>query len=400
MSRRGFLGAGATAAAAAAVAGCGPGSPSGKTRTTVGAASAPAAQQVAFHGAHQAGIVTPQQQHLRFAAFDLKTENRDELADLLRVWSDTAAGLMAGAARDATGEARELAPARLTLTFGLGPGLFAADRRLGLADRRPAALAAIPSFGADAFDRRRCDGDLGVQICSDDAQVAFHAFHALSNAARGVAEPRWLQAGFLGERPSGTTNRNLLGFKDGTRNLDVRDAGTTGAQLWAAAGDGAPWMAGGTYLVARRVRTVLDVWDATSVAGQEQTIGRRKDTGAPLGGRAEHDAPDFAASGPNGPTIPADAHVRLAAPEHNGGARLLRRGYNYDDGIDADTAQVDAGLFFISFQRDPRRQFVPIQRRLAASDALGQHLIHTASAVFACPPGAAGGGYVGEGLFI
>jgi deferrochelatase/peroxidase EfeB len=157
-------------------------------------------------------------------------------------------------------------------------------------------------------------------------------------------------------------------------------------------------MDGGTYLVARRVRTVLDVWDASSIAGQESTIGRRKLSGAPLGGRHEHDEPDLAATGSGGLTIPADAHIRLAAPETNHGARLLRRSYNYDDGIDHDTAQIDAGLFFICFQRDPRRQFVPIQRRLAGNDALAQHLIHTASAIFACPPGVAPGGYVGQEL--
>jgi deferrochelatase/peroxidase EfeB len=356
---------------------------------------------VPFHGAHQAGIATAQQDHLRFAAFDLTTESLDDLRGLLSSWTEDAAALTAGVRAARPSEASELTPGRLTITFGFGPTLFRKDGkdRFGLAARRPAALEEIPAFGADAFDKRRCGGDLAVQICSDDAQVAFHAFHVLMNAARGIAEPRWLQAGFLGERPKGETNRNLLGFKDGTRNLDAGDASIAGTQLWASAEDGASWMAGGTYLVARRVRTVLDVWDATSVRGQEQTIGRRKASGAPLGGRAEHDEPDFRAAGPGGPTIPADAHIRLASPEANGGAKLLRRGYNYDDGIDADTAQVDAGLFFICFQRDPRKQFVPIQRRLAANDALAQHVIHTASAVFACPPGAKPGETIGQALF-
>jgi deferrochelatase/peroxidase EfeB len=190
----------------------------------------------------------------------------------------------------------------------------------------------------------------------------------------------------------------VLGFKDGSRNFDRSDRVLTERHLWVSASDGARWMDGGTYMVARRVRTVLDVWDATSTAGQESTIGRHKLSGAPLGGRHEHDQPDFAATGPGGLKIPADAHVRLASPEANDGARLLRRSYNYDDGIDHDTGQIDAGLFFICFQRDPRRQFVAIQRRLARSDALGQHLIHTSSAVFACPPGVAPGGYVGRQL--
>jgi deferrochelatase/peroxidase EfeB len=371
VSRRGFL---ALAGAAAVATGC------GDERTTPEPATQPRARPagtVPFHGAHQAGIVTAQQRHLRFGAFDLQATRREDLQDLLRAWTIVAAALTAGRAvassdpaKRETGETTELSPSRLTITFGFGPSLFerGGEDRLGLAAQRPAALAAIPAFGADALDDDRSDGDLAVQICADDAQVAFHAFHALTSAARGVAEPRWLQSGFLGDQPAGTTPRNLLGFKDGSRNLAVADAALTDRHLWAGDDDGARWMAGGTYLVARRIRTVLDVWDATSTAGQESTIGRHKASGAPLGGRREHDAPDLAATGPGGPAIPSDAHIRLAAPETNGGAQLLRRSYNYDDGIDHATAQVDAGLFFICFQRDPRHQFVSIQRRLAAID--------------------------------
>ncbi|MET0603655.1 MAG: iron uptake transporter deferrochelatase/peroxidase subunit [Baekduia sp.] len=402
VSRRAFLALGGAGVAATLTAtGCGS-APTG----TKAAAKPPirARTSVPFHGAHQAGIVTAQQRHLRFAAFDLQATRREDLEQLLRAWTDVAATLTAGhrvtsadPAKSDTGEAADLPAARLTVTFGFGPSLFEHDG-LGLASQRPVALEAIPGFGADALDRTRSDGDMAIQVCADDSQVAFHAIHALIGAARGVAEPRWLQSGFLGEQSAGTTPRNLLGFKDGSRNLDVRDDALTGRHLWANAADGTPWMDGGSYLVARRVRTVLDVWDATSTAGQESTIGRHKASGAPLSGQHEHDEPDFSHAGPGGLTIPADAHIRLAAPEHNHGAQLLRRGYNYDDGIDHDTGQIDAGLFFICFQRDPRRQFVPIQRRLARSDALGQHLIHTASAVFACPPGVAPGGYVGQQL--
>jgi deferrochelatase/peroxidase EfeB len=402
VSRRAFLAlGGAGAAAALAATGCGSAPASTK------AAAEPVARAqatVPFHGTHQAGIVTAQQHHLRFAAFDLQATRREDLEQLLRAWTEVAATLTAGhrvtsadPAKSDTGEAAELSAARLTITFGFGPSLFEHDG-LDLSSQRPSALAAIPAFGADALEQRRSDGDLAIQVCADDAQVAFHAIHALAGAARGVAEPRWLQSGFLGEQPAGATPRNVLGFKDGSRNFDRSDRVLTERHLWASASDGARWMDGGTYMVARRVRTVLDVWDATSTAGQESTIGRHKLSGAPLGGRHEHDQPDLAATGPGGLKIPADAHIRLASPEANGGAQLLRRSYNYDDGIDHDTGQIDAGLFFICFQRDPRRQFVAIQRRLARSDALGQHLIHTSSAVFACPPGVAPGGYVGQQL--
>jgi deferrochelatase/peroxidase EfeB len=402
VSRRAFLALGG-AGAAATMVGTGCGAEPADTKRAA-EPSARSRATIPFHDAHQAGIVTAQQRHLRFAAFDLQATRREELQQLLHAWTDVAATLTAGrrvtspdpAKRD-TGEAAELSPANLTITFGFGLSLFEREG-LGLASQRPAALAVIPAFGADALQQRRSDGDLAIQVCADDAQVAFHAIHILTGAARGLAEPRWLQSGFLGEQPAGTTPRNLLGFKDGSRNLDGRDGALTGRHLWASAADGARWMDGGTYLVARRVRTVLDVWDATSTAGQESTIGRHKASGAPLGGQHEDDEPDFAATGPGGLTIPADAHIRLASPETNNGVQLLRRSYNYDDGIDHDTAQIDAGLFFICFQRDPRRQFVPIQRRLAANDALAQHLIHTASAIFACPPGVAHGGYVGQQL--
>jgi deferrochelatase/peroxidase EfeB len=95
--------------------------------------------------------------------------------------------------------------------------------------------------------------------------------------------------------------------------------------------------------------------------------------------------------------IPSDAHVRLAAASNNGGVRILRRGYNYADDIDPATGQRDEGLIFISYQRDPR-QFVRLQRRLAGHDALTKHILHVGSAIFACPPAAGPGGFVGDAL--
>jgi deferrochelatase/peroxidase EfeB len=158
-------------------------------------------------------------------------------------------------------------------------------------------------------------------------------------------------------------------------------------------------MHNGTYMIVRRIRMLLDVWDATSQTEQEATIGRQKANGAPLGAHAEHDPLDLTATRSDGsPLIPSDAHVRLTAAANNGGARILRRGYNYADAIDPATGQRDAGLIFISFQRDPR-QFVQLQRRLAAHDALSKHILHTGSAVFACPPAAPPDGFIGQALF-
>ena len=89
--------------------------------------------------------------------------------------------------------------------------------------------------------------------------------------------------------------------------------------------------------------------------------------------------------------IPVDAHVRLASAAVNDGERILRRGYSFTDGVDESLGELEAGLFFIAFQRDPEKQFVAIQRRLGSNDALNEYIKHVGSAVFAVPPGAAPG---------
>ena len=168
--------------------------------------------------------------------------------------------------------------------------------------------------------------------------------------------------------------------------------------VWVGATESPAWMRGGTYMVARRIRMLLEIWDRSSLADQEQTIGRSKYSGAPLGRREEFDPLELEAEKGGRPLIPADAHVRLASASFNGGERILRRGYSFTDGVDERLGELDAGLFFICFQRDPDKQFVAIQRRLGRNDALNEYIRHVGSAVFAIPPGARPGGYVGEPL--
>jgi deferrochelatase/peroxidase EfeB len=310
-----------------------------------------------FHGAHQAGIVDPAPANLSMAGFDLVSRDRDSLALALRTLTAVAASLAAAAES-------------LTVTMGLGPSLFD-DDRLALADRRPSPLVALPAFPGDALDPRASDGDLCVQACAADANTAHLAVRALLNATRPQLSLRWRLAGF--RAVDGTRDpRGIFGFRDETSNLDPSED-----QLWVS--DGPQWMHGGTYLVMRRIRLLLDTWDRTDVADQEAMIGRTRDTNVRLNA---------------GPT----AHTRLAAPSANGGATLLRRGYSYDAGADPN-GLMDAGLIFLSFQRDPGRQFVPIQRRLAADDVLNAFSQHQASALFACPPGCAEGSWIGEELF-
>jgi deferrochelatase/peroxidase EfeB len=378
------------------------------------AASDPEADLVAFHGPHQAGIATAPQDHLNLAAFDLVTNSRRDLAELMRTWTAAAAELTAGrpvAALDDdlvsppvdTGETVGSGPANLTLTFGFGPGLFSGENgedRFGLRGSRPAALVPLPSFPGDDLDPARGGGDLVVQACADDPLVAFHAVHNLARQARGVAALRWSQLGF--GRTSSTsrhqeTPRNLMGYKDGTNNIQTGDEAMMRDQVWVGA-EGPDWMRGGTFMVVRRIRILIEAWDRSSLDEQQRTIGRLKYSGAPLGAQHEFDAVDLNALGDTGQlVVPIGAHIREAAPTTNGGVHLLRRGYSFDDGVD-DFGEQDAGLFFICFQRDPRRQFIAVQRRLAARDGLNQYIRHTGSAVFACPTGVTAGRWVGQDL--
>jgi deferrochelatase/peroxidase EfeB len=318
----------------------------------------------AGQGAHQPGIVTRQPAHLALAAFDVVTSDRRGLRELLLAWSSAAARL-----------AHE--PGGAELTFGLGAGLFDADR-FGLDALRPVALAPLPAFPRDALDPARCGGDVCVQLGADVPAALVEALLLLEHSAHGAAVARWTQTGFRGGtlRRDGHPRvpRDLLGFLEGADNL--RFARQLERHVWAAGRD-RTWLAGGTYLVYRRVRLDLEGWRALPLDEQERIVGRRRTTGAVL--------------------EPETGHVALAAPRETEGG-MLRRGFNYFDGTDPATGRIDAGLVFLAFVRDPRRQYVPVQRRLAEEDALSAHAVHTASAVFAVPPAIRPGSFVAGDL--
>jgi deferrochelatase/peroxidase EfeB len=366
--------------------------------------------QIPFHGEHQAGIATPVQDRLHFAAFDVTTGDRAELVTMLRRWTAAAAAMTAGrevgdgavsgvaeAPPDDTGEAQGLPASRLTLTIGFGPTLFEKDGkdRFGIARRRPEALIDLPRFAGDALDPDRSGGDICVQACADDPQVAVHAIRNLARIGFGTVGVRWSQLGFgktSSTTPEAQTPRNLMGFKDGTHNVAGTDTATLDRHVWVAPGDGAAWMTGGSYLVARRIRMHIETWDRTSLKEQEDVFGRDKKEGAPYGKVHEHDAPDLKAMLPT-------SHVRLAHPDSNDGLRILRRGYSFTDGTDG-LGRLEAGLFFLAYQRDVRKAFVPLQRKLSAHDALNEYIQHVGSAVFACPPGVRKSGeWWGQALF-
>jgi dye decolorizing peroxidase len=352
-----------------------------------------------FYGAHQSGVATPPQAHAMFVALDLLPQGgrsaRDTLTAVLKLWTSDAARLTQGDPALADTEPElALRPARLTVTVGLGPSVF---DRVGLAHLRPEPVTELPTFGTDRLEPAWCGGDLLLQICADDPVVIAHAGRVLLKNVRSRTRQRWRQSGFRnahGSNRPGGSMRNLMGQVDGTANL--RDDQAFDRYVWA---DGAatPWFAGGTVLVIRRIRAEMDTWDELDRPSKELTVGRRLDTGAPLTGRKETDEPDLDATVDGIPVIPPNSHVALAR-HRTDDEQFLRRPYNYDD-PPGDDRTTDSGLIFASYQRDPARQFVPVQRRLAAGDALNQWITTIGSATFAILPGVpTHGGFLGQSL--
>ncbi|CAL8898102.1 iron-dependent peroxidase [Kocuria varians] len=373
---------------------------------------------VDFHGEHQAGIVTPAQDRLCFASLNVLTKDRAELISLLKDWTAACRRITRGldvtetgfdggseyAPPQDTGEAHDLSAAHLTVTVGFGRSLFqdsSGKDRFGLKAHLPKGLIELPHFAGDQLEDARTGGDLCIQACADDPQVAVHAVHNLIRMGFGVVSTRWMQLGFGRTSSTSTaqaTPRNLFGFKDGTANLKAEDSAAIDDHVWVRDDS---WLSGGTYLVARRIRMILETWDREALSGQEKIIGRTKGTGAPLSGGEEFTPVDLNMMGSgNQPIVPVDSHVRLAHPDTNHGVQMLRRGYNYADGTDT-LGNMDVGLFFIAMVKDPATGFVPIQKKLAREDALSEYLRHTGSGLFAVPPGvpADENAYLGQQLF-
>lgn len=358
---------------------------------------------VAFYGEHQAGIVTPARQQARtcVTAFDLRPgADREVLRALLRRWTAAAASLTQGQPVSGNGDTIAVGsgPASLTITVGFGPSLFG---KAGLpAAARPAALAPLPSFPGERLDPARSDGDLGVLICANDPLVVFHAARTLQRLAAGTATARWQMNGFCRTPGAASseegTQRNLMGQLDGTNNPHPTDP-TFSAAVFASTDAQPSWLQGGSFLVVRRIRMLLNMWDGLSVTDQEKLVGRRKDNGAPLSGGSEFTPANYGTRAADGSfAIPENAHIRLASAAFNNGSAMLRRGYSYADGIAADGAGLDAGLLFMAWQADPRTGFIPVHRQLIAADALNPYIRHETSALFGMPGGVAEGQYLGH----
>ncbi len=399
VSRRGLLGGAIGAAAAVPIA---------MQAGDSASADSESASSYPFEGTHQQGIVTPAQEAACYVALDVVATTRAQLVAALRTLTTTARFLTTGGTPPDNGL---LAPAwdsgvlgsdipadGLTVTVSVGAGLF--DHRFGLKAHKPRHLRRMDEFAGDALDRSVCDGDLLIQVCAHHRDTVVHAVRQLLRETRGALAVRWRRDGFMSPpRPSGTP-RNLLGFKDGTANPPATDPTLMDRLVWTSAGSGEPaWVAGGSYHVVRVIRMLVEFWDRISVVEQQNIFGRERDTGAPLTGSHEFDAPDFL-NDSTGDVIRFDAHIRLANPrtEDTADQRMLRRSYNYDAGVEAN-GNLDMGLIFTCFNADLDRQFATVQRRLAG-EPLGDYISPFGGGYYFALPGVTGADdWYGRGLF-
>ena len=350
---------------------------------------------VPFYGTHQAGIVTPAQSHAQYIGLDLvDPTNVRALAGVLNLWTQDASRLTQ--ARPSLSDTEpELAtlPSNLTVTVGVGDRIFRAP---SLAPLRPSWLTPLPAFSIDKLDPRWGQTDLVLHVGSDDPMSLAHAARMLTASVRRSVRVRWVQRGFRnspGMAPG--TMRNLFGQVDGT----VQPAsGNFDTLLWDDGHD-QPWMAGGTSLVLRRIAMHMDTWESVDRRGRELSTGRTLDTGAPLTGSDEFDDPDFTATRGGIPVIPASSHI---ARSHrlNDHEQFLRRSYNYDDAPEPGSPDTsNSGLIFAAYQRDPVRQYLPVQQRLADHDDLNEWTTPIGSSVYAMLPGASESRALGASLF-
>jgi len=403
ISRRGFV-TGALSAGAGAAVGAG----ATYALTNSGQRPAPAPDRpeifVPFEGPHQTGITAlPIPEQGLVASFNVQSRNRDGLTTALKELTEEIRGLMAGhppETRDGayppvdSGILGEKPPAdNLSIVVGVGASLF--DERFGLADRKPNELETMPFLANDKLDPKISHGDISIIFEAGHNDTVQFALRQVMRRTRSDLVLRWMIDGYArgigaGQASEAQTPRNLLGFKDGTANLDVDDAALMDRHVWVGAQDGEPeWAVGGSYQAVRIIRNFVEFWDRTRLVEQEQLIGRSKVSGAPLGLTGEFTDPDYP-SDPDGKRIPLDAHIRLANPRtpETDESRILRRGFNYSRGFDG-AGRLDQGLAFIAYQRSLEKGFLTVQRRLKG-EPLEEYIMPVGGGFFFMLPGVTG----------
>jgi deferrochelatase/peroxidase EfeB len=409
LNRRNFLKGTAAGAAGTALAGgvlIG-GAHADANAATVSSGDPVEAASYPFHGGNQSGVLTPgpsgKQAFTCVAAFDSMAADKAALAQLLQTVTERARFLTAGGIPPNLGVSQPpsdsdvlgpVIPADgLTVTLSVGSTLF--DDRYGLAARKPLKLKPMTTFPDDSPEAAWLHGDLLVQLCANHPDTIHHAIRDIAKHTRGAMQLRWKIEGYNAPpRPSGT-GRNLLGFKDGTAN----PTGSLASDLvWVDDPAEPAWAHGGSYLVVRLIRMLVEFWDRVSINEQEGMFGRRRDTGAPLDGTNEFDTPNYKAD-PHGTVIPLDSHIRLANPRtpQTANQRLIRRSYSYDLGMDLN-GNLQAGHIFIAYQQDVERQFETVQQRLAGEPLIDYVQPFGGGYFFTLPGVGDAGDWYGKGL--
>jgi deferrochelatase/peroxidase EfeB len=420
VSRRQFLAGGLAGTAVAGLggtvaAGCSDSTSGSSGRdggdTSTGDGTAPAgARYLPFRGTHQTGISHPANEQGLLAAFTVTADNRDELRETLRALSTESERLMSGEPYEDRNPAypplhtgtvgNPPPPADLSVVVSVGASLF--DHRYGLASRKPLALENMPFLANDRLDPERSHGDLLLTVTSAHEDVNLFALRQLMRATRGTLALHWMLGGYNRRTRAArgeAGKRNLMGFIDGTSNLDPSNDAVMGRYVWVQPGDDEPaWTVGGTYHVVRVIRMLVEFWDRTRLSEQESIIGRRKESGAPLGGEIETDVPDYSTDA-DGEVTPLDAHIRLANPRTTDteGDLIFRSGLSFSRGFDGD-GQLDQGLAFVSFQRR-LSQFLNTQARLAG-EPLEEYIVPEGGGFYFALPGVTDDGeFLGAQLF-
>lgn len=407
ISRRQFIGAAAGVSSAALL-----GSYAGlSSRSATGATTNELSnERFDFRGKHQAGVTTPSQASAIVAAFDITVQGRDELLSIFKTLTNEIEPLTqseeirernsAFAPHDNLINGTNPPADGLTVTVSVGSSLF--DGRYDLENRKPKQLEKMPHFPNDNINPTRSHGDLLVQICAHHAETCHRALRIIMRATRSGLVLKWLEQGFIQPNKLGhgkSSTRNLLGFKDGTANINAKVEDLMDELVWVQGTDDEPdWTIGGTYVVARSIRSFVEHWDRTSLTEQEQIIGRRKSAGEPIGSKNEDDTPIFHKN-PHGRQIKMDAHIRLANPRESSTEknRILRRGYNYSRGFDA-AGHLDQGLLFICFQKSLRDGFLTVQERLNG-EPLEEYIEPNGGGFYFTLPGVEPGSYLGSQMF-
>jgi deferrochelatase/peroxidase EfeB len=355
-----------------------------------------------FYGAHQAGIVTPQQASMMLVAFDVLASDKAELERLFRLLTDRFAFLTQGGPAPAVTNPQlppmdsgilgaDIAPDNLTMTLSVGTSLF--DERFGLSKHKPTQLQTMRRFPNDSLDAEQCHGDLLLQICANTQDTVIHALRDIIKRTPDLLAVRWRRDGFIADHAARSNGKetpiNLLGFKDGTANPDTHNPALMDQLLWVTHEQQEPaWTHGGSYQAVRIIRFHVEMWDRTPLGEQQTIFGREKLSGAPLGMKNEHDVPDYSKD-PDGDLIALDAHIRLANPRtpETDSSLMLRRGYSYSSGI-TGSGQLDMGLLFVCYQHDLTKGFITVQQRLNG-EALEEYIRPIGGGYFFALPGVA-----------